>query len=98
MSRYIDADMLYVDWYDSFIADDGTVYDNFPLISKEQIDNAPTIELKRGEWIEMYRNGFGNMICMCSKCNFHATKSNFCPNCGADMRESNSSIIDRIDK
>lgn len=52
MSRYIDADELYVDWYDSFIADDGTVYDNFPLISKEQIDNAPTIEPKRGEWIK----------------------------------------------
>ena len=41
----------------------------------------------QGEWIEMYRNGFGNMICMCSKCNFHATKSNFCPNCGADMQK-----------
>ena len=39
----------------------------------------------QGEWIEMYRNGFGNMIYMCSKCNFHATKSNFCPNCGARM-------------
>ena len=40
----------------------------------------------QGEWIEMYRNGFGNMICMCSKCNFHATKSNYCPNCGARMK------------
>ena len=40
----------------------------------------------QGEWIEMYRNGFGNMICMCSKCNFHATKSNYCPNCGAHMK------------
>jgi hypothetical protein len=47
----------------------------------------PTIKPKHGKWIEMYRNGFGNMICMCSKCNFHATKSNFCPNCGADMRK-----------
>lgn len=54
------------------------------------IDDAPTIEPKRGEWIQMYRNGFGNMICMCSKCNFHATKSNFCPNCGADMRKGES--------
>ena len=41
----------------------------------------------QGKWIEMYRNGFGNMICMCSKCNFHTTKSNFCPNCGVDMRK-----------
>lgn len=45
MSRYIDADMLYVDWYDSFVADDGTIYDNFPLISKEQIDDAPSINI-----------------------------------------------------
>lgn len=85
--RLIDADILYVDWYDSFVADDGTEYDNIPFISKGQIDDAPTIEPKHGEWIEMYRNGFGNMICMCNKCNFHATKSNFCPNCGADMRK-----------
>ena len=41
---------------------------------------------QQGKWIKMYRNGFGNMICMCSKCNFHAQRSNFCPNCGADMK------------
>ena len=61
------------------------------LIRKEHKQMADWLkELKadrpQGEWIEMYRNGFGNMICMCSKCSFHATKSNFCPNCGADMR------------
>lgn len=49
------------------------------------ITNSLTIEPKRGEWIEMYRNGFGNMICMCSKCSFHASKSLYCPNCGARM-------------
>lgn len=40
----------------------------------------------QGKWIEMYRNGFGNMICMCSKCSFHASRSRYCPNCGADMK------------
>lgn len=57
-----------------------------------EIYDAPTIDVDRpqGEWFEMYRNGFGNMIYMCSKCNFHATKSNFCPNCGADMRGENN--------
>jgi len=45
MSRYIDTDILYVDWYDSFIADDGTVYENIPLISKGQIDDAPSIDI-----------------------------------------------------
>lgn len=43
-------------------------------------------EPKRGEWVEMYRDGFGNMICMCSKCNFHASRSCYCPNCGARMK------------
>ena len=61
------------------------------LIRKEHKQMADWLkELKadrpQGEWIEMYRNGFGNMICVCSKCNFHATKSNFCPNCGAQMK------------
>ena len=55
--------------------------------AKQIIINTPFVsDRPQGEWIEMYRNGFGNMICMCSKCNFHATKSNFCPNCGTDMR------------
>lgn len=45
MSRYIDADMLYVDWYDSFVADDGTEYDNIPFISKGQIDDVPSIDI-----------------------------------------------------
>lgn len=52
-----------------------------------RIKDIPSADRPQGEWIEMYRNGFGNMVCMCSKCNFHATKSNFCPNCGADMKE-----------
>lgn len=81
--RLIDADAL-KEWIDEYVS----VFkkpDNKDI--KGYIEHQPTIEPKRGEWIEMYRNGFGNMICMCSKCNFHATKSNFCPNCGADMRE-----------
>ena len=63
------------------------------------IDNAPTIEPKQGEWIDkgwhgdwqFETDGRGN--CWheyeCSKCGFHnkGSKSNFCPNCGADMRE-----------
>lgn len=51
-----------------------------------QIRMIPSADRPQGEWIEMYRNGFGNMICMCSKCNFQAKRSNFCPNCGAKMK------------
>ena len=55
--------------------------------AKQIIINTPFMsDRPQGKWIEMYRNGFGNMICMCSKCNFHATKSIFCPNCGAKMK------------
>ena len=83
MSRYIDADAL-KEWIDEYVS----VFkksDNKDI--KGYIEHQPTIEPKRGEWIEMYRNGFGSMICMCSKCNFQVQRSNFCPNCGADMRE-----------
>jgi len=48
----------------------------------------PSADRPQGEWIEMYRDGFGNMICMCSKCSFHASRSRYCPNCGAEMARS----------
>lgn len=82
MSRWIDGEWL-LNFFEPY-PDDYQI----PLGTlRACVDDAPTIEPKRSEWIEMYRNGFGNMICMCSKCNFHTTKSNFCPNCGADMRK-----------
>lgn len=54
MSRYINADELYVDWYDSFVADDGTNHDNIPLISKGQIDDAPSIDIVRCKECKWY--------------------------------------------
>ena len=45
------------------------------------IENAPTIEPKQGEWID-FKNGW-----KCNACEkWNSEKSNFCPNCGADMR------------
>lgn len=59
------------------------------------IDDAPTIEPKRGEWIETSEGT------MCSNCHkfpyddgeYHIANwySDFCPNCGADMRERKES-------
>lgn len=46
----------------------------------------PSADRPQGEWVEMYRDGFGNMICMCSKCNFHVPRSRYCPNCGTRMK------------
>lgn len=54
----------------------------------EAVQDLPSADRPQGEWIEMYRNGFGNMIYMCSKCNFQVQRSNFCPNCGARMVEN----------
>ena len=45
------------------------------------IDDCPTIDLKLYEW----RND--GRVFRCSRCNYIAeTKTNFCPNCGADLR------------
>ena len=60
--------------------------------SREQmlsvLDNTPPVvpERKQGKWIKTYRNGFGTLIGYCDKCGHSNTVSNFCPNCGADMR------------
>lgn len=62
----------------------------------KRIQQQPTIEPKRGEWIADKEN----MTCVCSVCGadevqftyglgeywYGVGKSNFCPNCGADMR------------
>ena len=51
----------------------------------EFIDEAPTIEPKQGEWIDV--NGDGSIM-KCSKCGDEVCckGNNFCPNCGARMR------------
>ena len=49
----------------------------------EDIDSAPTIEPKRGKWID---NGF---VVICSECGIRVVGGNlnFCPNCGCAMRK-----------
>lgn len=45
------------------------------------IPSADVIEPKRGEWID-FKNGW-----KCNACEkWNSEKSNFCPNCGAEMR------------
>ena len=63
--RLIDTDILYIDWYDSFVADDGTEYDNIPFISKGQIDDAPSIDIVRcGECKHAeYRDDHDEYLC-----------------------------------
>lgn len=66
------------------------------------LEKVPTIEPKRGEWIDKGWKGDwqfetdGRVNCWheyeCSECGFHSkgSKSNYCPNCGTDMRIKNN--------
>ena len=50
------------------------------------IANSPTIEeRKKATWIE---DGYRGLPCVCSYCGDEGKREwNYCPNCGADMRE-----------
>lgn len=50
------------------------------------VENAPTIESKRGRWINEHEDGHGSWVGTCDQCNKENRVDNFCPNCGADMR------------
>ena len=66
------------------------------LTITEKINNAPSIDIepKRGEWIE-FDTKWGRSLYYCTNCMetsevptaFGKPLYNFCPNCGADMRE-----------
>lgn len=86
MSRLIDADALK---FTEYLGMDE------PVTSKSEIDAAPTVEPKRGEW-KTWEEQFpdkkvpkkNRLGVFCSACQLHADNMfNFCPNCGADMRK-----------
>ncbi len=63
-----------------------------------EVYDAPTIDIDRlkGKWIEHKWKEYNEELMMsfpchnyeCSECSFHAYEpTNFCPNCGANMRE-----------
>lgn len=60
---------------------------NYLELVRTRIDGAPTIEPKRGEWIDR-SGGIEGAWNYCSVCGEQAIDLyDFCPNCGADMRE-----------
>lgn len=68
---------------------------------KFDIADSPTAdvtEVKRGEWIVLYdEDSPQDGIWKCSRCDYirfvdDITPMNFCPNCGADMRERREEI------
>ena len=85
--RAIDADAIQYTHAIARSLDDGHNWNEL-CVTQDEIEDMPTIQPERikGHWV----NG------RCDKCNAHAPfwcmastyyASNFCPNCGADMRE-----------
>ena len=56
----------------------------------DYIDSAPTVDKRPpGKWINKFIGG--NECVMCSECELHFDiGTNFCPNCGADMKGDNN--------
>ena len=54
----------------------------------EQLPSADVRENVRGEWFSM----FGHCVCMFCGYKGSPIQTNFCPNCGADMREVQDGI------
>jgi len=93
--RLIDAD--------AFIEENKDVIDNnidtnrYEVTLRELIDEAPTVEERpHGEWIDepIYKQTMdvktwdGYTYCSeCKQMHEYGYRSNFCPNCGADMRK-----------
>ena len=90
--RTIDADALrdklqslaYDDWNQGVITSWADAYNECADI----VNDMPTIEPQRirGRWKTF---GWNGVYCECSECgNTCSYQFNFCPNCGADMRET----------
>ena len=61
-----------------------------PVADLDWLSTADVRPVVRGKWGD---NGIpGSMLCGCSECGFTcgAHSFNFCPNCGADMREGSA--------
>ena len=96
--RLIDADLLDYEVMNLFITITGnpkqhTVVNECKSSFRRMIEEQPTVEPVRGEWIDTqpeYHHGYGNNTKVCSNCHDYYTKEwedlYFCPRCGADMR------------
>lgn len=90
--RLIDADALKkeVDNFPNCYNGWSDTYDKAYIIGA--IDEAPTIEPKRGKWI--WDEQILGLVC--SECKeLGVERSNFCPNCGADMRSKGNETKER---
>lgn len=65
-----------------------TVVDELRGKSLNGFEHCPTVDVRenvRGEWL--HKDGIYGVV-FCSECDYelHINNTNFCPNCGADMR------------
>ena len=84
--RLIDADILLKSFAESnHIKETSSGLDVMEMLAiKEIIDNAPTIEIPKGEWLDIYES---HIAYECSNCHrqMPVVDFYFCPNCGAQM-------------
>lgn len=64
---------------------------NYLELVRTRIEGAPTIEPKRGEWIDVWQDGVCSWRGTCSVCRSTNDipppfEANYCPNCGAKMK------------
>ena len=96
MSRYIDADAIQ---YRQMCRPKGNGnYEDCEIAYRDEIDDIPTADVRenvRGEWINNMNGTYECNICGCKH-----SKSNFCPNCGADMRDpiGEREVMESMDK
>lgn len=102
MSRPIDADALIKDI--NYSADMGgalgKVVECVKYYAKYMVASAPTIKPKRGKWIPQDHNKRTGHVTTtvyyypkCSECGYSGNYGmNFCPSCGADMREGEPNV------
>lgn len=88
--RLIDADALMREFAEFVRASNNSDFSDVPTWNDavSLLDSAPTIEPKRGRWIEERSGKVLDLVKYhCSECGRWQTWSNFpyCPNCGAEM-------------
>jgi len=89
--RLIDADEIIKETWGVVIKDMFHMDETVEVISRKDIDNAPTIDaepVRHGHWIFNPKDAIEMMFTLpkCSECGAESPNGgNYCPNCGAKM-------------
>jgi rubrerythrin len=94
--RLIDADALIAQWESDAEEMEELAIKLATYGAINDVKRQPTIEpRKKGEWKE--HKDYPGLAYLCSECGYFTTmRTNFCPNCGADMREGRTEWAERI--